>query len=119
MRWYRRPVEQGLVRGPYNLGLMNEHGQGVPQDYAKALRQCLRDAERGYVVAYYNLGVMYLRGLGTLQNFVEAYKWFRLAADGGYEPASRGCSYLRRRLARAEMDQSEHLIAEWKRHNSR
>jgi TPR repeat protein len=36
MRAWQRAAEQGDAEGPYNLGLMYEKGQGIPQDFIRA-----------------------------------------------------------------------------------
>ncbi len=36
LQWYRKAAEQGEVTAQYNLGVMYDNGQGVPQDYAQA-----------------------------------------------------------------------------------
>ncbi len=38
---------------------MYDNGQGVPQDYAEAVKWYRLAAEQGYAYAQYNLGVMY------------------------------------------------------------
>ena len=62
---------------------MYENGQGIPQDYAEAVRWYTRAAEQGNAGAQFNLGVSYDNGQGVLQNHAEAVKWYRLAADQG------------------------------------
>jgi TPR repeat protein len=37
-RWYRNAADQGDPAAQNNLGIMYKDGQGVPQDYAEALR---------------------------------------------------------------------------------
>ncbi|MDA0238165.1 MAG: hypothetical protein O3B03_06590, partial [Proteobacteria bacterium] len=41
VKWYRRAAEQGNAKAQYNLGLMYDNGQGVPQDYQEAGHTCL------------------------------------------------------------------------------
>ncbi len=35
-KWYRKAAEQGHANAQYNLGIMYDNGQGVPQDYVQA-----------------------------------------------------------------------------------
>jgi len=42
-----------------NLRAMYDNGQGVKQDYAKAIEYYQKAADQGYAAAQYNLGVMY------------------------------------------------------------
>jgi clan AA aspartic protease (TIGR02281 family) len=58
-------------------------GDGVPQNYAEALKWFRLAATQGQALAQNNLGVMYYIGEGVPQNYAEALKWFRLAATQG------------------------------------
>ena len=62
---------------------MYDNGQGVPQDYAEAVKWYRLAAEQGDVAAQYNLGIMYDNGDGVPQDYKEAVKWYRLAAEQG------------------------------------
>ena len=59
------------------------NGQGVPQDYAEAVKWYRKAADQGYAAAQTNLGLMYAHGQGVPQDYVEAVKWYRKAADQG------------------------------------
>src|ERR1700681_1269719 len=52
-------AEKGDANGQYNLGLLYNHGYGVPQDYAKAAEWYKKAAEQGNSNAEYNWGGMY------------------------------------------------------------
>jgi len=80
-------AEQGDTFAQFNLGLMYDNGEGVPQDYAEALKWFRLAAERGNVTAQYNVGVMYDNGRGVPEDDAEAVKWYRLAAEQGYAKA--------------------------------
>jgi TPR repeat protein len=62
---------------------MYRHGQGVPQDYAEAVKWYRLAAEQGNASAQSNLGVMYRLGRGVPQDNAEAVKWYRRAAEQG------------------------------------
>ena len=62
---------------------MYELGEGVPQDYAEAVRWYRKAAEQGYAEAQNNLGLMYDMAQGVPQNYAEAVKWYRKAAEQG------------------------------------
>ena len=74
-------AEQGDATAQFNLGVMYNFGQGVPQDYQEAVRWYRLAAEQGYAHAQFNLGSMYANGQGVLQDYGEAAHWYRLAAD--------------------------------------
>jgi TPR repeat protein len=54
----RKAAEQGNAEAQFNLGFMYAHGQGVPQDYAEAVRWYSKAAEQGDAESQCNLGVM-------------------------------------------------------------
>jgi hypothetical protein len=82
-----RLADQGDAMAQYNLGVMYAKGEGVPQDYAEAVKWYRKAADHGWADAQYNLGVMYYNGRGVPQDYAEAVKWFRKAADQGYANA--------------------------------
>ena len=66
-----------------------EHGEGVSQDYDRAMRLYCAAARRGHAQAQYQLGWMYANGRGVARNDAQAAAWFRLAAAKGDAPAAR------------------------------
>jgi TPR repeat protein len=76
-------AEQGDVRAQYMLGTMYEEGQGVPQDYAEALRWYRLVAEQDDAWAQSDLGALYANGRGVPQDYVSAHMWFNLAVANG------------------------------------
>ena len=49
--WYRLAAEKGDALAQFKLGLMYESGEGVPQDFAEAVRWYRLDAEQGSAAA--------------------------------------------------------------------
>jgi len=82
LKWYHKAAEQGNVEAQFNLGLMYEKRQGVPQDYVEAGNWYRRAAEQGFAEAQTNLGTMYFTGLGVPKDYVLAYMWSILATSG-------------------------------------
>ena len=56
-------AEQGHASAQFNLGLMYDQGQGVPEDDQQAVAWYRKAADQGHASAQYNLGVMYSYGL--------------------------------------------------------
>ena len=79
----KQKAEQGDADAQFNLGTMYENGQGVPQDYAEAVRWYRMAADQGDAYAQYKLGVMYADGRGVPQDDAEAVRWYRAAAEQG------------------------------------
>ena len=78
-------AEKGDPQSQYNLGLMYEHGKGVPQDYTEARKYYRLASEQGNALAQLNLGVIYDKGQGVTQNQKEAVRLYRLSAEQGNE----------------------------------
>jgi uncharacterized protein len=74
---------QGIAEAQFALGLMYHNGQGIPQDYAEALKWYHLAAAQGDAKAQSNLGFGYYSGQGVPQDYAEALKWHRLAAAQG------------------------------------
>jgi TPR repeat protein len=68
-------------------GLRYRNGDGVPRDFAEALRWFGKAAERGLDAAQYELGLMHERGQGVSKNDFDAVAWFRKAAEQGHARA--------------------------------
>ena len=62
----------------FNLGVMLRDGEGVPQDYAEAMKWYRLSADQGVAEAQTNLGLMYYHGSGMPQQFMEAYAYHSL-----------------------------------------
>ena len=79
----RKLAGQGDADAQSRLGYMYYQGQGVPQDYAAALKWYRLAADQGNAEAQFDLAFMYYEGLGVLQDSAAALKWYRLAAAQG------------------------------------
>src|ERR1019366_4072865 len=73
---------QGLPEACFNLGVLYDTSQGVPQDHTEAAKWYLNAAERSYnCKAAFNIGLKYEKGQGVAQDYLEAYKWLHFAVD--------------------------------------
>lgn len=68
-------------------GTRFEHGEGVSQDYGRAIELYCAAAKRGYAPAQYQLGWLYANGRGVERDDALAAAWFRLAAKRGHSQA--------------------------------
>lgn len=66
-----------------NIGVLYEKGQGVAQDYKKAIEWYKKAADQGDEVAMRNIGLSYWEGSGVPKNCDEAMKWLKLATEKG------------------------------------
>ena len=68
---------------------MYKNGQGVPQDYAEAVKWYRLAADQGIASAQFNLGNMYFNGQGVLQDNVMAHMWYNIASANGHDKAGK------------------------------
>ena len=74
-------------------------GDGVLQDYTKALQWYRKAAQKGNAEAQNNLGNMYYNGDGVVKDYVQAVEWYRKAANQG---DAAGQTNLANRYSRGE-----------------
>ena len=77
----RRAAELGDSSAQFKMALRYDNGQGVLQNYSKAVEWLRKAAEQDFVKAQYNLGSMYYSGQGVPQDNARAAKWFLQAAE--------------------------------------
>ncbi len=121
MRILRPLAEQGNASAQYNLGVMYYVGQGVKQDYAKALAWYRKAAEQGNAGAQYDLGMMFHEGQGVSPDDVLAYKWIDLAAShltadqaGKYDQIIKDRDKIATYMSSTQIAEAQQLADEWK-----
>ena len=96
-RAYRELVplaRAGDVDAQYYLGGLYYKGEGVEQDYRKAVEWFGRSADRGNAKAQTDLAQCYLFGFGVEKDSEIAVTWYRRAAAQGYAPAALNLATL-------------------------
>ena len=96
---YNKVVEDGteplyIAGAMGNLGYMYANGEGVEQDYAKAIEWYTKAADSGNTTAMYNIGYMYMYGEGVEQDGTKAIEWYTKAADLGDSDAMYNLGYM-------------------------
>lgn len=87
-----RPLaEQGNASAQTALGVIYEHGHGVPQDFVQATIWYSEAADQGDPDAQSDLGAMYADGLGMPQDYAQAVVFTARQASGGM-PVPRATS---------------------------
>lgn len=79
--WFRKSADQGFVGGYYALGVAYDSGQGVPRDYAQAMRLYLKATE--LPTAEMDIGVLYAKAHGVPQDYPQAVVWYTKAGEAG------------------------------------
>ena len=105
----KKAAEQGDVDVQFMLGVMYAYGEGVPQDYAEAVRWYRKAAEQGHASAQYYLGLMYTIGQGVPEYHIQAYVWISITAAQGVEGANNTKETLTGVMARAEIAEAQKL----------
>jgi hypothetical protein len=98
-----------------NLGVMYAQGQGVPQDYAQAVKWYRLAADQGYASAQYNLGGMYYLGQGVPQDYVQAHKWYNLSAASGDADAFKFRDDVASKMTPAQIAEAQRLASAWRK----
>ena len=114
MKWFQQAADQDNASAQFNLALLYENGQGVPQDFSKAVKWYGLSAEQGNVNAQLNLGIAHLKGLGIKQDNANAYIWFALAADKGNAQAKQYKDFVKGRIEPPQLKQAEEKVRNWK-----
>jgi len=110
-----RPLgDQGDAVAQYNLGVMYDNGQGVPQDYQEAEKWYRRAADQGVAQAQSNLAMMYYSGQGVPQDYVLAHMWANLAASHGNEGPVEIRNIIATKMTPAQIAEAQRLAREWK-----
>ena len=105
---FSRAANMENHQAAYLLGKMYEEGQGIPQDYEKAIKwyeKALDNPE-----ANVRLGLMYSGGTGVEQNYLTAAKYFFRAVNQG--DTIRAKKYMEDIFAKGLADKDEIVIYE-------
>ena len=88
----QRLANQGNATAQVKLGMFYYKGEGVRQDYAKAVEWFEKAANQGSAEAQFVLGLMYYNGNGLRQNTATAKEYYGKACDNGNQ---NGCDGYR------------------------
>ena len=89
-----RPPTRETPRRRSNLGMLYQNGQGVPQDYAEAVRWFRKAADQGHARPSTVSARCTRTAEGVPQDYAEAVRWFRKAADQGNAMAQNDLGVL-------------------------
>jgi uncharacterized protein len=80
---FNRAIETGDASAMMKMGLLYRSGDGVGQDYGKALKWFKKAGEAGDTRGMYFAAMCYEDGRGVAKDHAEALKWYLKAADAG------------------------------------
>jgi TPR repeat protein len=98
---------EGDANAQCRLGLMYEHGVGVPRDLAQAVAWYKRAAAQGNANGEYDLGLMYQYGTGVQQDYAQAITLYRQAAEQGHAEAENNIAVMYRRGLGVQQDNAQ------------
>lgn len=84
---YKTDAENGDAESQLIFGTCYATGDGVEQDYRKAVHWFRKAAMQEHMQAFYNLGVCNQHGYGMPQNHMTALSWLEKAAQHGHKEA--------------------------------
>ncbi len=113
LKEWRPLAEQGDADAQFNLGIMYDNGQGVPEDDREAVRWYRLAADQGHAAAQNNLGRKFFQGQGVPRNYVRAYMWTSLAAAQGLEGPAQGLEILEKKMTPSQIAEAQRLAREW------
>jgi TPR repeat protein len=96
-------ADSGKAQAQSLLGLMYFFGQGVPQNYPKALSWLHLAAAQGEPKAQFKLGSMHANGQGVKRDDVRAAMWFILASKSAHPTAQKALSKVSAELSSAQI----------------
>jgi len=104
-------AKQGEAHAQYNLGVMYDNGNGVPENDAEAVKWYRKAADQGDADAQFNLGVMYDNGIGVPENSIRAYVWWSMAKTQGNTKASHNLEILKPEMTKQQIADGQALAA--------
>ena len=119
LKEFRPLAEQGHVVAQFNLGVMYDHGYGVPENNTEAVKWFRKAAVQGNSKAQSQLGIMYVLGIGVPKDYVKAHMWFSLAKAEGHEGAAKSLDLVKKQMKTGQISEAQKLAAEWlEKHNN-
>ena len=86
-------AEHGDAEAQLRLGYCYEKGNGVEQNYEKAIEWYTKSAEQGNVIAQNNLGWCYEKGYGVVKDYRKAVELFRKSVEQGASASQYNLGY--------------------------
>ena len=85
---------------------------GIPLDYAEAVKWYRLAADQGYAKAQYNLGGMYDNGEGVPKDLVQAHIWWNIAGANRHEGAKKNLGIIEKRMTSEQKAEAMKLARE-------
>lgn len=86
--WLRKAADRGCVHSSTYLGLLLQHGKGVPKNPEEGFRLLSIAAEAGHTVAQILVGTTLIEGKGASKDPKTGFQWIERAANAGDSAAA-------------------------------
>jgi TPR repeat protein len=96
-------AKQGRAYAQFNLGIMYDNGDGVPENDTEAVKWYRKATDQGVSQAQHGLGVTYGNGEGVPENYVRAYVWLSMAKTQGYENAKKAVETVKNQMTKQQI----------------
>lgn len=87
VHWFSKSADSGNAFGLFHLGIMNEYGLAVKQDFREAARFYKMASAKENLDAKYYLALLHAYGRGYAQDIHKASLLFKEAAEKGHAPS--------------------------------
>ena len=105
-------AEDGDSAAQYNLVVMYDNGDGVPQDYKEGIKWYTLAAEKDVAKAQSNLGFMYGNGRGVLKDNVIAHMWYNIGAANGDEISGENKDITAKNMTSEDISKAQAMARE-------
>lgn len=92
--YFDRGCKADILNACHNLGYAHYEGQGVPQDFARAMQLFRRVCDGGDPVGCSGVALLFAEGKGVTANLETAVSYYEMACKGGDQ--MYGCPFLGR-----------------------
>ena len=113
LREWKPLAKQGDTDAMFNIGLMYDKGQGVPEDNMIAVQWYRIAAWWGHASAQGNLSEHYALGAGVKRNYTSAYMWGNIAATNGNKTGAKWRHFVEKKMNPAEIAEAQKRVREY------
>jgi TPR repeat protein len=105
-------AKQGAAYAQFNLGVMYDSGDGIPENDTEAVKWYRKAADQGAAYAQFNLGNSYDNGEGVPESNIRAYVWWSMAKTQGDADAAVNIDILKPQMTKQQIAQAQALASQ-------
>ena len=108
----KKKAEAGDAKAQRTLGFIYVNGEGVPSDYAEAVKWFRKAAYQKDAYAQFCLGYAYYNGEGVPKDLVQAHVWWNIAGANGQEVAKKNLVIVEKEMTSEQKAEAMKLARE-------